>query len=531
MAKRAIIYTRVSTDEQNNGYSPADQKEKLYRYCENHNIEVVGFYHDDESGKSFDRPEWKKIMLYLRNNKNTVDYIYFLKWDRFSRNAPDAYAELGKLRKLNVEARAMEQPLDLTIPEQKVMLAIYLTTPEVDNDRRALNIFHGIRRGKKEGRWLGACPRGYKNIRDENNRPIIAPEGGEKEKLVRMAFKEFSTGLYSIEEVRNKLFKKGLKCNRNSFWMMLRNKAYIGKVFVPAYKGEPGEWVEGKHQAIVDDVTFYKVQDILTGRKRKVPGAFKTIREEFPLRGHLICPQCNNKLTASLSKGKMGTLYAYYHCKNGCPERQKAEVVNESFVNLLSSITAKPNSIKLFSAIIKDKLKSNNINGKAEMASINREIAKQNQRIKNAKDLMLDGEITITEFKEIKTEINEKITKLTCELNTLNAEMLNIDSKIINCTELLSNLDKYYEQRDVITKQHIISSIFPSKLVFDNNTVRTLEVNKVVSLICSYSKVFGKNKKGKHTNFGVLSLGVESEGVEPSSKQGINTLSSCLVFN
>lgn len=57
MKKRAIIYTRVSTDEQNNGYSPADQKDKLYRYCENNGIDVIGFYHDDESGKSFDRPE------------------------------------------------------------------------------------------------------------------------------------------------------------------------------------------------------------------------------------------------------------------------------------------------------------------------------------------------------------------------------------------------------------------------------------------------------------------------------------------
>ena len=73
MVKRAIIYTRVSTDEQNNGYSPADQKEKLYRYCENNNIDVVGFYHDDASGKSFERPEWKKIMDFLRKNKNSVE--------------------------------------------------------------------------------------------------------------------------------------------------------------------------------------------------------------------------------------------------------------------------------------------------------------------------------------------------------------------------------------------------------------------------------------------------------------------------
>jgi DNA invertase Pin-like site-specific DNA recombinase len=40
MNKRAIIYTRVSTDEQNNGYSPLDQKIKLEKYCENNRIDV-----------------------------------------------------------------------------------------------------------------------------------------------------------------------------------------------------------------------------------------------------------------------------------------------------------------------------------------------------------------------------------------------------------------------------------------------------------------------------------------------------------
>ena len=80
MRKNAIVYTRVSTDEQNNGYSPADQKEKLLKFCENNHIDVVGFYHDDESGKSFDRPQWIKIMAYLKRNNGKVDYIYFLKW-------------------------------------------------------------------------------------------------------------------------------------------------------------------------------------------------------------------------------------------------------------------------------------------------------------------------------------------------------------------------------------------------------------------------------------------------------------------
>jgi site-specific DNA recombinase len=154
------------------------------------------------------------------------------------------------------------------------------------------------------------------------------------------------------------------------------------------------------------------------------------------------------------------------------------------------------------------------------MNLINREIEKQKQRIQNAKSLMLDGEFSANEFKEIRIEIEEKITKLTCELSRLNSGMQNLDTKLAGCVELLSDIDKYYEQRDVATKQKIVSSIFPAKLIYDKKIVRTLHVNRVVSLICSNNRASRFRKKENHTDFGVLSHRVEYRGIEP--------LTSCL---
>lgn len=99
------------------------------------------------------------------------------------------------MKKLGVEPQAMEQPLDFSVPESKIMLAIYLAAPEVDNDRRALNTFNGMRKGKKEGRWMSGALCGYKMARDERNKSIMILEGGLKEKLIRYAFTEFATGL------------------------------------------------------------------------------------------------------------------------------------------------------------------------------------------------------------------------------------------------------------------------------------------------------------------------------------------------
>jgi len=180
----------------------------------------------------------------------------------------------------------------------------------------------------------------------------------------------------------------------------------------------------------------------------------------------------------------------------------------------------------LFSEFVKDKIKKNNNSGKTEMDAINREILKQKQRISNAKSLMLDGEITSNDFKEMRIEIENKITQLTVELNKINAGIQNLDSKIEQVIELFSNLENAYQQKDVAIKKRIVSSIFPSKLIFDNKKVRTLKMNRVISLICSNDMALKEWKKRKHTEFVVLSRGVDPEGFEPSSKQGISELST-----
>ncbi|WP_294248145.1 recombinase family protein [uncultured Chryseobacterium sp.] len=161
-SKIADLYIRVSTDEQaDKGYSQRDQAERLKGYCAKYGIAVQNVIFEDHSAKNFERPEWT---AYLKNLKKRSkkdrepQLILFTKWDRFSRNAGDAYHMISVLESLQVEPQAIEQPLDLKIPENKIVLAIYLSTPEVENDRRALNVFYGMRRARKEGRIMGTPP-------------------------------------------------------------------------------------------------------------------------------------------------------------------------------------------------------------------------------------------------------------------------------------------------------------------------------------------------------------------------------------
>jgi DNA invertase Pin-like site-specific DNA recombinase len=113
----AIIYTRVSTEEQNEkGYSLADQEDKLRRFCQNKGIEIIQHFQDAHSAKTFDRPEFKNLLSFIKKNKGLVKKLLVVKWDRFSRNMEASLTMISQLFKLGVTVEALEQPLDDSVP-------------------------------------------------------------------------------------------------------------------------------------------------------------------------------------------------------------------------------------------------------------------------------------------------------------------------------------------------------------------------------------------------------------------------------
>lgn len=173
--KSAYLYVRVSTDEQKRkGYSLSEQEDRLIKYCEFNNIQVEGIYREDFSAKNFNRPEWKKLISAIRKNaQRRPSHILFIKWDRFSRNIEYAYEMIGILRRLCATATAIDQPIDFDIPESSVMLAVYLSIPEGENGRRALNTSNGIRRAKQLGRYPFKAPVGYVNLTLPNGKKKV----------------------------------------------------------------------------------------------------------------------------------------------------------------------------------------------------------------------------------------------------------------------------------------------------------------------------------------------------------------------
>ncbi len=513
MKRRAIIYTRVSTDDQaDRGYSLPYQEERLRKYCEANNLTVVAHYQEDHSAKTFVRPAFQKFLHFAKKHPGEVDLLLFTNWSRFSRNATDSYAMLATLKKLNVEPQAVEQPLDLSIPENKMMLAFYLAAPEVENDRRSANVITGVYRARKEGRWANVAPAGYKNVRGDDGKATIVPDTSAP--LVREAFEQFATGAFGVEELRRKMNQKGLKSARSAFHILLRNHAYIGRVCVPAFKGEPSYYTHAVHDPIISEELYYQVQNILEGRKPNRPTK-NTTKEEVLLRGHLTCRRCGNPLTGSASKGRGGR-YFYYHCQHGCKERFRADTAHVELRKYLAGF--KPNSAALaaFQEYLMGTFQSNQRDDQRETDTIDAEIARNQKRLHNAKQMRLDGEFDVTEYKDMKASLESTIDNLIRKKATLSSPLEDFEKYVRHAVIIVRDLGSFYAGlKDLASRDLLLGSIFPEKLIFENQKYRTPRVNEAVRLICLISNELENKKADEKNLISSSSASAERQGFEP----------------
>jgi site-specific DNA recombinase len=516
--KIADLYIRVSTDEQaDKGYSQRNQEEVLRRYCALHNIQIRKVIFEDHSAKTFNRPAWTNLLADLKKTKGRFsDLVLFTKWDRFSRNAGDAYQMISTLKSFGIEPQAIEQPLDLSIPENKLMLAIYLSTPEVENDRRALNVLHGMRRARKEGRWMASAPIGYKNSITENGKKVIVPKEPDAS-IIKFSFEKIATGQFSTEQIWKAARENGLRCGKNNFLLAMRNPVYCGKITVPKYKDEEMHIVQGLHQPLISEHLFYEVQDVMDGRKRKQGTKFVSL-DQLPLRGYLLCSRCNRVLTGSASKGRKQHYY-YYHCSSKCGCRYKAEEVNDIFLSEIKRYAPKVGLEAVCKEIILDVYQQEyEVKGDGRKELIVR-IDELTARQKNARELLLKGDLDGVEYREIKSECETKINALEAKISEFSVSNHSIEDDLKRAIMTLSSINGLVSLEDGKLNRELIGSMYPEKFTFEKLIDRTARVNEVAEVMYQINSRLQDKKERASDEKSCLPIWVRPPGLEPGTKR------------
>ena len=513
--KRAVIMCRVSSDEQAKGYSLDIQNESLTKYCQSNNIQVVKHYREDHSAKDFNRPEFKKFMDFAKKNKGQVDLLLITSWDRFSRNLTDALIVLRKLERLGIEVQAIQQPLDMSIPENKAMLAMFLAMPEIDNDRRSIKVKEGMRACLKAGRWGRKAPKGYRNSRDVDNKPLIVPN--DDAHLIEHLFKLVSKGV-SQSDAWREVQQMGLKVSKNNIGLMLRNPVYMGKIVVPACKDEKKVLIEGVHDGVVDEGLFNEVQEIIDGKKNTIAYPSRiTQKEELYLRGLLSCAKCGKMITGSASRSRNKSRYFYYHCNYCKGQRYRADQANNTMQNIMGLFSFNKDAKVLYEEMMRMSLQGSKGTKESNIAKFEKEISQVDEKLEKLQDLLMDDKLSIENFNKMSdrytTDRLQKVTKL----NQLREQNTDFEKWLEEGVNFISDIAKSFKESTIDGKQRIIGSIFPEKIEFENNQCRTARMNEVIAKVLIIDKGSRVIKKGQINKFIDLSYWVGPPGLEPGT--------------
>ncbi len=419
---------------------------------------------------------------------------------------------IATFNSLAIRVNAIEQPLDLSIPEQGLLFAMYLSMPEVENHRRSLNVISGMRRALKEGRYVGSAPLGYDNGKDSAKKPLLIPN--EKAPLIQEAFELIATGLFNQKEVLNKLKAKGLKSSKTPFSNLLKNPIYYGAIYIKAYNDEKECIIDGLHEPIITKAVYDKVQDVLNNRRKKYHTNHKRLNEKFPLKGFLLCPKCNNTLTASTSKGR-SKHYSYYHCISPCNGRYLLEDVNLWVNDFLKSISINKPVKKLFEEIVKEQISKGVQKTKLSPKHFE-QIQKLENKIEKLQDLYIDGDIDKNDYQKSKSRYENIIN----EFKEKEKEVRNEKDILLlyqNAINKMENIEYQYTNSNIEDKRKLIGSIFQNKIHFENKKVRTAEINPILDKISTINRAYGGLKKWDKTKKIELSHRVIPEGFEPST--------------
>ena len=188
---RCYIYIRVSTEMQVEGFSLDAQRDKLIKYAEYKDFEIVREYCDaGKSGKSVTgRPQFMQMMGDIETERDKdIAFVLVFKLSRFGRNAADVLNSLQILQDYGANLICVEDGIDSSKDSGKLTITVLSAVAEIERENILVQTMEGRKQKAREGKWNGGqAPFGYK-LDKENDTIIVEPKDAE---VVRIVFGKY----------------------------------------------------------------------------------------------------------------------------------------------------------------------------------------------------------------------------------------------------------------------------------------------------------------------------------------------------
>ena len=318
-----VGYARKSSDtEDRQVLSVESQVDEIKKIAKGMGLEpaTLEIRTETRTAKKPGRPVWDALLADI--GKSKVSGIIAWHANRLSRNSVDTGAMIylmdqGKLAEVVTSSQVFREN-----PNDKMMLNFFCMVAKYENDNKGIDAQRGLRKKADMGYLPSGAKPGYMNDphAEKGNKKLFSDP--IRFPIIKEAWRLMLTGLHTPPHIlriindqygyRTPQRKRigGHPMMRSQIYKMFRDPFYYGPF---EYPEGSGNWYNGKHEKMITESEYWKVQELL-GRK----GMPRPQIHSFTFSGMMQCGFCGALVTAEFKtkRQKNGTVhhYIYYHC-------------------------------------------------------------------------------------------------------------------------------------------------------------------------------------------------------------------------
>lgn len=452
----AIIYARVSSEEQSTGYSLDGQVERATEYARRNRLTVVHTEKVVESAAKDGRKAFNAIVERLQSTP-TTKHLIVEKYDRLARNTLD---QSTVERLAEEEGKYIHFVQDGYIyhrnssPSEFLQLGFGgVISTWYSKDLRA-KVNKGMESAAAAGRFPHKAPFGYIN---NPVTKIIEPDPDKAPWIERM-IKLSAESRHSIDRIAAILREEGCpyKLNPSTIASRIRNPIYAGR-----FRWN-GRWRDGAHKPLVTwDLHIAAVRGL--ERLNKPKGR----KRDFPYTGLMKCGRCGKAIVFERKKEK----YDYARCSRyrECKSRMvRVEKIEDQLPALVSRLKIDEETANWITEKLTEEFEQNREALKARTISTKRRITEIKSFMDKAYEDRLRGHLT----PEMWTAKSEAWTQ---ELNQLQSAVSSAETDELESSnapgnevlELAKNLTEAFEIASPYERKEILEFLCSNITVTD----------------------------------------------------------------
>ena len=507
----AVIYTRVSSADQEDNTSLGSQKKHCEIFAERRGLNVVGYFGGTyESAKTDDRKEFNRMLTFVKRSKS-INYVIVYSYERFSRSGINGASIANDLiKKHGIITLAVTQELDPTTPAGSFQQNILFLVGQMDNELRRDKVVTGMKELLIKGHWVWAAPRGYTDLNKgkATERNLVVNEEG---KILKKAFEWKAYKQTPNAEISRKLKTLGVDISEKRLHNLFTNPFYCGLI---TSKMLPGEVIEGRHEPLVTRDLFLQVNNIR--QENRVHGfVHDKDNENLPLKVFTKCEKCGKPMTGYLVKKK--GIY-YYKCRTkGCRVNKSAKSLHQMFQNLVSAFHIDKDEQEVIKVVLSEQMNVFFKSKSEDSKKLKAQKSEVQKKLDAIEERFVIGEIDRSLYNKFKPKFEKEIIEIEQELNSMGNYSSNLNKALKFVTKISSNLLNMWESLSIDSKKVFQKMLFPEGIYYnhENNQVRTPRVNSFFSLIPELARYTEGHKKGDFINNDKIPALVIQTGFEP----------------